>query len=78
VLKSTIAGDHQISLAPVVINEINLIGSRCGVFPDALEALAADQVSVTPLIEEVYSLQQGLEALQHAARRGTRKIFLRP
>jgi threonine dehydrogenase-like Zn-dependent dehydrogenase len=78
VLKSTIAGAHQISLAPVVINEINLIGSRCGVFPDALEALAAGQVSVTPLIEEVYSLEQGLEALQHAARRGTRKILLRP
>jgi threonine dehydrogenase-like Zn-dependent dehydrogenase len=78
VLKSTIAGAHQISLAPVVINEINLIGSRCGVFPDALEALAAGQVSVTPLIEEVYSREQGLEALQHAARRGTRKILLRP
>jgi threonine dehydrogenase-like Zn-dependent dehydrogenase len=78
VLKSTIAGAHQVSLAPVVIHEINLIGSRCGVFPDALEALAAGQLSVTPLIEEVYSLEQGLEALQHAARRGTRKILLRP
>ncbi|HUC98289.1 MAG TPA: alcohol dehydrogenase catalytic domain-containing protein, partial [Candidatus Polarisedimenticolaceae bacterium] len=46
VLKSTIAGAHQVSLAPVVINEINLIGSRCGVFPDALEALATGHVSV--------------------------------
>jgi threonine dehydrogenase-like Zn-dependent dehydrogenase len=41
VLKSTIAGAHQVSLAPIVINEIHLIGSRCGVFPDALDALAA-------------------------------------
>jgi threonine dehydrogenase-like Zn-dependent dehydrogenase len=78
VLKSTIAGAHQVSLAPVVINEINLVGSRCGVFPDALEALAADQVSVAPLIEQVYSLERGIEAIQHAERRGARKILLRP
>ena len=78
VLKSTIAGAHQVSLAPVVIKEINLIGSRCGVFPDALEGLAGGQVSVEPLIEQVYPLDQGIEAVQHAARRGARKILLRP
>jgi threonine dehydrogenase-like Zn-dependent dehydrogenase len=78
VLKSTIAGAHQVSLAPVVINEINLVGSRCGVFPDALEALAANQVSVAPLIEQVYPLDRGIEAIQHAERRGARKILLRP
>ena len=78
VLKSTIAGAHQVSLAPVVINEINVLGSRCGVFPDALEALAANDVSVTPLIEQVYPLDQGIEAIQHAGRQGARKILLRP
>ncbi len=78
VLKSTIAGAHQVSLAPVVINEINLVGSRCGVFPDALEALAANHVSVAPLIERVYPLEHGIEAIQHARRRGARKILLRP
>ena len=78
VLKSTIAGAHQVSLAPLVINEINLIGSRCGVFPDALDALAAGQVSVAALIEQVYPLEQGIEAIQHAGRRGARKILLRP
>jgi threonine dehydrogenase-like Zn-dependent dehydrogenase len=78
VLKSTIAGAHQVSLAPLVINEINLIGSRCGVFPDALEALAANNTSVVPLIEQVYPLEQGIEAIQHAARPGARKILLRP
>jgi threonine dehydrogenase-like Zn-dependent dehydrogenase len=78
VLKSTIAGAHQVSLAPLVINEINLIGSRCGVFPDALEALAANNASVVPLIEQVYPLEQGIEAIQHAARPGARKILLRP
>ena len=78
ILKSTIAGAHQVSLAPVVINEINVLGSRCGVFPDALEALAAGHLSVAPLIEQVYPLEQGIEAIQHAGRRGARKILLRP
>jgi len=78
VLKSTIAAAHQVSLAPVVINEINVIGSRCGPFPDALGALAAQQVSVTPLIEKVYLLADGVEGVQHAARAGARKILLRP
>jgi threonine dehydrogenase-like Zn-dependent dehydrogenase len=78
VLKSTIAGAHQVSLAPLVINEINLIGSRCGIFSDALEALDTSQVSVVPLIEQVYPLEQGIEAIQHAARPGARKILLRP
>jgi threonine dehydrogenase-like Zn-dependent dehydrogenase len=78
ILKSTIAGNHQLSLAPVVINEVNVVGSRCGPFPDALEALASKRVSVTPLIEQIYSLADGIEALRHAARPGAKKILLRP
>jgi threonine dehydrogenase-like Zn-dependent dehydrogenase len=77
VLKSTIAGNHQVSLAPIVINEINVIGSRCGPFPDALNALAARQVAVAPLIEKIYSLDDGVAAVAHAAGRGARKILLR-
>jgi len=78
ILKSTIAGNHQISLAPIVINEINVIGSRCGPFSDALAALAVKQIAVTPLIEKVYSLDDGVAAMTHAARPGARKILLRP
>jgi threonine dehydrogenase-like Zn-dependent dehydrogenase len=78
ILKSTIAGIHQVSLATIVINEINLIGSRCGPFPDALNALAAKQVSVRPLIEATYSLSEAVAAIDHAAKAGTRKILLRP
>lgn len=78
ILKSTIAGNHQVSLAPIVINELNVIGSRCGPFPDALAALAAKQVSVTPLIEKVYSLSDGVAAIGHAAKPGARKILLKP
>lgn len=78
VLKSTIAGAHQVSLAPVVINEINLIGSRCGPFPDALAALAARRIAIAPLIERVFSLDDGLPAVVQASRPGARKILLRP
>lgn len=78
ILKSTIAGNHEISLATIVINEINVIGSRCGPFADALGALETRQVSVTPLIDQVYSLAEGEAALRHAARVGVKKILLRP
>jgi threonine dehydrogenase-like Zn-dependent dehydrogenase len=77
VLKSTIAGKHEISLAPIVIHEINVIGSRCGPFPDALDALAAKRVAVAPLIEAIYSLKDGLAAVERANRSGAKKILLR-
>ena len=66
------------SLAPIVINEINMIGSRCGPFADALQMLATSQVSVLPLIEKIYALSDGVDALAHASRSGARKILLRP
>src|SRR5574341_199910 len=78
VLKSTIAGNHDVSLAPLVINEITAIGSRCGLFAPALEALEEKSVSVTPLIDKMYSFKDGVEAVEHAARPGSRKILLRP
>ena len=78
VLKSTIAGHHQVSLAPIVINEINVIGSRCGLFPPALDALREKRVSVTPLIEKIYPLAAGIDAVSHAARAGAKKILLQP
>src|SRR5262249_53130190 len=77
ILKSTIAGEHHLSLAPVVINEVTVIGSRCGVFAPALEALEEKTVSVTPLIEKIYPLNQGLDAVAHAGRKGARKVLLR-
>jgi threonine dehydrogenase-like Zn-dependent dehydrogenase len=78
VLKSTIAGEHRLSLAPLVINEITVIGSRCGPFPEALKALAEKSVAVTPLIETVFPLTQGTAAVERAARSGARKVLFRP
>jgi threonine dehydrogenase-like Zn-dependent dehydrogenase len=76
VLKSTVATAHALSLAPLVVNEITVVGSRCGRFPPALHALAHGHVTVVPLIDRVYPLAEGLQALAHAARPGTRKILL--
>ena len=78
VLKSTIAGEHKASLAPLVINEITVVGSRCGIFPPALEALSEKTVSVTPMIEKIYPLSEGVDAVAHAGKPGARKILLQP
>jgi 2-desacetyl-2-hydroxyethyl bacteriochlorophyllide A dehydrogenase len=77
VLKSTCAEEHRLSLAPVVINEITVIGSRCGVFPPALDALAQKKVRVAPMIEKVYPLSDSIEAVAHAGRAGALKVLLR-
>jgi threonine dehydrogenase-like Zn-dependent dehydrogenase len=78
VLKSTVATDHNLSLAPLVIHEITVVGSRCGRFPPALRALAHERLSVQPLITKVYRLRDAGNAVAHAARRGVFKILLRP
>jgi len=77
VLKSTVAAEHHLSLAPLVIDEITVVGSRCGPFAPALAALAAGEVQVEPLIDAVYPLEQGLEAVAHAQRKGAAKVLLR-
>lgn len=76
VLKSTVAGEHRLFLAPLVVNEVTLVGSRCGPFAPALQALARKKAAVTPLIEKIYPLAEGVEAAAHAGRAGTLKILL--
>jgi threonine dehydrogenase-like Zn-dependent dehydrogenase len=76
VLKTTVAGEHRLSLAPLVINEITVVGSRCGLFPPALQALTDGSVAVTPLIDATFPLADGAEALARAARPGVRKVLI--
>ena len=76
VLKSTVADRHELSLAPLVINEVTVVGSRCGPFPPAVRALTDGTVAVTPLIDSTFPLTAGVEALAHAARPGVRKVLL--
>lgn len=77
VLKTTVAGSHEVNLAPVVINEISIVGSRCGQFEPALDMLADGRVSVAPLVEARYALRDAEEAFGHAGRRGVRKVLVR-
>lgn len=77
VLKTTVAGAHEINLAPVVINEISIVGSRCGQFEPALDLLADGRVSVAPLVEARYALGDVEAAFGHAGRRGARKVLVR-
>jgi threonine dehydrogenase-like Zn-dependent dehydrogenase len=77
ILKTTVADPHQVNLAPIVINEIQLLGSRCGRFAPALDALADGRVDPSFLIEKVYPLDEALAAFEHAARRGAKKVLLR-
>jgi threonine dehydrogenase-like Zn-dependent dehydrogenase len=77
VLKTTIAGSHQLNLAPLVIDEITLIGSRCGPFPKAISALEADMFPVENLIEAVYTLDQAEKAFEHARQKGAAKVIIK-
>jgi threonine dehydrogenase-like Zn-dependent dehydrogenase len=76
VLKTTVAAEHRIDLAPAVITEVTVVGSRCGLFPPALAALGRGDVSVAPLIDAVYPLEDAVSAFARAAARGTLKVLV--
>ena len=79
VLKTTVApGGEAIDLSPLVIHEINVIGSRCGPFSEALARLSAQQVDVLSLISRRMKLADGPDVLRAAARPGTIKVLLEP
>lgn len=77
VLKTTVAGNAKADLNRVVIDEITVIGSRCGPFKPAIAALAEKKVDVRPLISKVFPLEEGVEALEYAGRKGVLKVLLR-
>jgi threonine dehydrogenase-like Zn-dependent dehydrogenase len=76
VLKSTYHGALTLDAAPLVIDEISLIGSRCGPFPPALAQLAARALDPEPMVDAVYPLREAERALEHAAERGVLKVLL--
>ena len=76
VLKTTVAGQQTLAWAPFVIDEVTLIGSRCGPFDQALTALEQGHVKVQPLISDRFDLSQGLDALARAQTKGILKVLL--
>jgi threonine dehydrogenase-like Zn-dependent dehydrogenase len=76
VLKTTVAGTQTMAWAPIVIDEVTIVGSRCGPFDRALSALEAGTVRVLPLISERFDLSRGVEALGLARSKPVLKVLL--
>jgi threonine dehydrogenase-like Zn-dependent dehydrogenase len=78
VLKSTYQGRTSVDFAPLVVDEITLVGSRCGPFPPALRALAEGNVQVGHMVHARYPLAEAVRAFQHASQPGVLKVLLQP
>ena len=77
IMKSTVHGLVKIDTAPAIVNEVTLVGSRCGRFGPAIRMLASGRVRVDPLISEQLPLERGQEAYKQAAAKGVLKVLLR-
>jgi threonine dehydrogenase-like Zn-dependent dehydrogenase len=78
VLKSTFKGATRMETTRIVVDEINVTGSRCGRFAPALELLRTGQVDVQSLISEEYAISDGIQAMKRATESGVIKVLLRP
>lgn len=78
VLKSTFHGKTEIPAARIVVDEISVVGSRCGRFAPALDLLKKGAIEVDSLISEEHLLAEGVFALKRAAQKGVLKVLLRP
>ena len=76
VLKSTVAATKEFNLAPIVIDEITVLGSRCGQFPPALRMLSSGKIDLTPLISATYPMDKALEAFEKNKEKDTLKVLL--
>ena len=78
VLKSTLAVGEPLNLSPVVVNEVTILGSRCGPLNEALVTLANGAVSTDGLVSAVYPLSDGVKAMDAAMRPESLKVLIRP
>lgn len=78
VMKSTYKGDLQVNFSSLVVDEVQILGSRCGPFEPALRLMESGRIDPTPLIMEEFPLQKALQAFERAAQPGVLKVLLRP
>jgi alcohol dehydrogenase len=78
VMKSTVHGLVEIDTAPAIVNEITLVGSRCGRFEAAIPLLASGKVRVADLISDEFRLDDAPRAFERAATKGVLKVLLKP
>jgi threonine dehydrogenase-like Zn-dependent dehydrogenase len=77
VLKTTAAKRDNIDMNIIVIDEITLVGSRCGPFEPAIHALEMKTIDVLPLISRTFPLSEGVEAFNFASGKGILKVLLK-
>lgn len=78
ILKSTFQGEPKWQAARIVVDEITITGSRCGRFAPALELLRDKKVAVEKMIDDEFALENGVEAMSKAAKKGVLKVLLKP
>jgi threonine dehydrogenase-like Zn-dependent dehydrogenase len=78
VLKSTYKGEMNVNFSSIVVDEINIVGSRCGPFAPALRLMESKQVDPTVLIDSEFTLGEALKAFEHAAETGVLKVLVQP
>jgi alcohol dehydrogenase len=78
ILKSTVHGEVPVDTAPVIVDELTLIGSRCGRFPPAIELLRSGRVQVQPMISAEFRLTDVQAAFKDAGKAGVLKVLLKP
>jgi threonine dehydrogenase-like Zn-dependent dehydrogenase len=78
VLKSTYKGDMSVNFSSIVVDEIDIVGSRCGPFEPALRLMESKQVDPTILIDSEFVLGEALKAFEHAAETGVLKVLVKP
>jgi threonine dehydrogenase-like Zn-dependent dehydrogenase len=78
VMKSTYAGDLTVNASSLVVDEITLVGSRCGPMDKALALLAQRKVDVRPMLHATYTLAEAVAAFEHAQRPGVLKVMVKP
>lgn len=76
VLKSTIAASKEFNLAPIVIDEITVLGSRCGQFPPALRLLQSERIDFKPLISAKYKADDAIEAFEKNKEKDVLKVLI--
>ncbi|NLM97580.1 MAG: alcohol dehydrogenase catalytic domain-containing protein [Halanaerobiaceae bacterium] len=76
VLKTTVSGKNLINLSKAAVNELMILGSRCGPFAPALRLLKRNNMALEKMIDSVYRLEDGVKAMERASQKGVLKVLL--
>lgn len=77
ILKSTIAASKEFNFAPIVIDEITVLGSRCGQFAPALRLLESKRIDLNPLITDIYKIDDSIEAFEKNKEKSSVKVLVK-